>query len=57
MTTRRIAYWWFWCVISGRFFGKFLEPASPKPLSASLSQGIRSRNEAHVGTTVVIGLE
>lgn len=24
MTTRRMAYWWFWFVVSGRFLEKFL---------------------------------
>lgn len=24
MNTRRMAYWWFWFVVSGRFLEKFL---------------------------------
>jgi hypothetical protein len=26
MNTRRMAYWWFWFVVSGRFLDKFLNP-------------------------------
>jgi hypothetical protein len=25
MSTRRLAYWWFWFVASGRFLATFLE--------------------------------
>jgi hypothetical protein len=30
MKTRRMAYWWFRFVISGRFLEKFLNPRSAK---------------------------
>jgi uncharacterized membrane protein YhaH (DUF805 family) len=40
MSTRRMAYWWFWLVVSGRFIEKFLNFAMQEAFAASLRQCI-----------------
>jgi uncharacterized membrane protein YhaH (DUF805 family) len=41
MSTRRMAYWWFWLVVSGRFIEKFLNFAMREAFAASLRQRVR----------------
>jgi hypothetical protein len=44
MTTRRMAYWWFRFVVSGRFIEKFLNFAMREAFTASL-KGARSAED------------
>jgi hypothetical protein len=39
MKNRRMAYWWFRLVISGRFFEKFSELAAPEVLAGQAEAG------------------
>jgi hypothetical protein len=39
MKTRRMVYWWFRLVVSGRFLGKFSELATHDALSGQTEAG------------------
>jgi hypothetical protein len=53
MRARRMAYWWFWFVVSGRFLEKFLNLRYNSFVSKTLNKGAARSTASRVSASQV----